>query len=162
MIIDYQEMLDDAMLEMVKKILTKIQREGLQDGQCFYVSFRTDIPKVVLSGTVKKRYPQEITIVLQYQFRSLNVKQDSFSVNVSFGGVGETIEVPFHALTSFVDPASKFSLQFNQYKKFCTTPRYFDTKLSENFSSNDEPNSGDSAAKADEADVVYIDKFRKR
>lgn len=117
MAVDYQTLLDKAMLGIVKTILIQVQEEGLKDEQCFYISFRTDFPGVILSGYIKQRYPKEITIVLQHQFKNLRVLSDKFSINIAFGGVAETIEVPFSALTSFVDPIADFNLQFKRDKK---------------------------------------------
>ena len=114
MAIDYQILIDEAMLDIVKKILTHAQDEGLKDEQCFYISFRTDYPEVILSKNIKARYPKEITIVLQYQYKNLRVLEDRFSVNIAFNGISETIEVPFSALTGFADPSVNFSLQFRQ------------------------------------------------
>lgn len=114
MSIDYQVLIDEAMLDIVKKILMHAQDEGLKDEQCFYISFRTDYPEVILSKNVKARYPKEITIVLQYQYKNLQVLEDRFSVNIAFNGISETIEIPFSALTGFADPSVNFSLQFRQ------------------------------------------------
>ena len=108
----YQKLLDEAMLGIVKKVLTTIQTKGLEMDQSFYISFRTASPGVLLSNRIRSKYPEEITVVLQYQFRNLIVKDDMFSVNIAFGGIPETIQVPFDSLTSFVDPAENFSLQF--------------------------------------------------
>lgn len=108
----YQELLDEAMLGIVRKVLLKAQLDGIEDEQSFYISFITDHPDVVLSKHVKSKYPSEITIVLQYQFRDLRVFEDKFTVNIAFGGVPETIVVPFGAITAFVDPSANFSLQF--------------------------------------------------
>ena len=108
----YQELLDEAMLSIVRRVLLKAQLDGIEDDQSFYISFITDHPGVVLSKHVKSRYPNEITIVLQYQFRDLHVSDDKFIVNIAFGGIPETIAVPFAAITAFVDPNANFSLQF--------------------------------------------------
>jgi hypothetical protein len=113
--IDYQALLDESMIDLVKKVLIIIQNQGLNEHQSFYVSFRTNLPNVVLSKRVRKLYPEEITIILQYQFRDLYVLPDRFSVSIAFSGINETIEVPFNALTSFVDPVANFSLQFKTY-----------------------------------------------
>jgi uncharacterized protein len=112
--ISYQDLLDEAMLGIVKKVLQHVQTHGLDNDQSFYISFCTDFPGVVLSKPVKAKYPKEITIVLQYQFRDLKVHDDKFTVNIAFGGVSETVAVPFHSLTSFVDPLENFSLQFRR------------------------------------------------
>lgn len=117
MAVDYQILLDKAMLGIVKTILAQVQEEGLEGDQSFFLSFRTDFPGVILSGYIKQRYPKEITIVLQHQFKNLRVLPDKFSINIAFGGVAETVEVPFAALTSFVDPIADFNLQFKRNKR---------------------------------------------
>lgn len=117
MTIDYQSLIDAALLDIVRKILSDVQEEGLEDNQSFYISFYTDHPGVVLSRRVRQLYPEEITIVLQYQYKDLRVFKDKFSVNLGFGGVTETVEVPFLALTGFADPLSSFSLQFRESDK---------------------------------------------
>ena len=117
MSIDYQLLIDEAMLSIVRKVLISICETGLIGEQSFYISFKTDDPEVVLSRNMRNKYPKEITIVLQYQFKDLRVSEDRFSVNIAFGGVPETILVPFSVLTSFIDPIANFSLQFNRGKE---------------------------------------------
>ena len=122
--IDYQILLDDAMLGIVRKALLHAQNYGFIDDQCFYISFKQNAPDVMLSERVRNLYPDEITIVLQYQFKDLDVSYKKFSVNISFNGISETIEIPFYAITSFVDPSAKFSLQFTQGNKNDYNPLY--------------------------------------
>ena len=112
--IDYQALLDQAMLEVVRAVLSQTQTTGIAEEQSFYVSFRTDFAGVVLSQRIRQQYPKEITIVLQHQFKDLQVLQDRFSVNVAFGGIAETVEIPFASLTNFMDPVAEFNLQFRQ------------------------------------------------
>ncbi len=117
MSIDYQLLIDEAMLSIVRKVLISTCETGLIGEQSFYISFKTDDSEVVLSRNMRNKYPKEITIVLQYQFKDLRVLEDRFSVNIAFGGVPETIVVPFSVLTSFIDPITNFSLQFNRGKE---------------------------------------------
>lgn len=114
--IDYKSLLNDAMIDVVKKAFINVQKIGLDEGRSLYISFCTDHPGVVLSHQVKDQYPQEITIVLQHQFDNLVVLDDRFSVNLAFGGVSENIIVPFKSLTNFADPDANFSIQFYQYE----------------------------------------------
>ncbi|MGC0371776.1 MAG: hypothetical protein DGJ47_000476 [Rickettsiaceae bacterium] len=111
MAINYQELIDDAMLNIVKKILKEHVATKENAAQCFYISFQTNYPGVVLSPTVRANYPADITIVLEHQFRNLEVFKHHFTVDVIFNGKNETISVPFKALTSFIDSTSNFSLQ---------------------------------------------------
>jgi uncharacterized protein len=117
MSIDYQKLLDESMMDFIRKVLTKVQHEGLVEDQHFYISFKTNNPFVVLSDRMRKRYPEEITIVLQHYFDTLTVTSEGFSVKLSFDGIPETISVPFYYITSFTDPSVNFSLQFKSRDK---------------------------------------------
>jgi uncharacterized protein len=161
MTIDYQLLIDEAMLGIVRKILFNIQDEGLLDDQCFYISFRTDYPEVILSERVRQRYPQEITIVLQYQFKNLQVLEDKFSVNIAFSSVPETIEIPFAALTGFVDPSVNFSLQFRKNKEDPET-EIQETSTSADFSVLKAKPASTKKAEKKAGEVIAIDKFRKK
>jgi len=168
MALDYQELIDSAMLDIVRKILLETQDEGLSDEQCFYISFRTDAPEVILSKQVKARYPKEITIVLQYQYKNLQVLKDRFSVNIAFNSIPETIEVPFASLTSFVDPLENFSLQFRSSQDLDSEIELFDDiEFSEEASDfvRLEPKKPSKSPKSKEktaGEVISIDKFRKK
>jgi hypothetical protein len=70
------------------------------------------LPGVLIPDQLRRKFPEEITIVLQHQFWGLTVHDDSFEVTLSFGGVHELLSVPFAALTGFVDPSVRFGLQF--------------------------------------------------
>lgn len=165
MTIDYQILIDEAMLGIVQKILQHTQDEGLKDEQCFYISFRTDYPEVILSKNVKARYPKEITIVLQYQYKDLRVLEDRFSVNIAFNGIGENIEVPFSALTGFADPSVNFSLQFRKSNDELDDELLIDevselVKMKPKDSKTNKPVK--SNRKKESGEIVSIDKFRKK
>lgn len=110
--IDYQKLIEESGLELIKKILLSFKAQFHED-HCFYISFKTHAPLVKLSPKMKNRYPDEITIILQYQFEDLIVDDNGFSVKLSFDGVKEKILVPFNAITSFVDANTNFSLEFS-------------------------------------------------
>jgi hypothetical protein len=61
---------------------------------------------------MREQYPDEMTIVLQHQFWDLKVTEQHFEVGLSFGGVPESLLVPFDAIKSFFDPSTQFGLQF--------------------------------------------------
>jgi hypothetical protein len=163
MAIDYQSLIDEAMLAIVRKILLDTQDNGLAEDQCFYISFRTDYPEVILSKQVRQRYPKEITIVLQYQYKNLQVLEDRFSVNIAFNSIPETIEIPFSALTGFVDPSVNFSLQF---RKNNDNEDVVDTVIEKESkdSIRMKPKATSTTKKADKkaGEVIAIDKFRKK
>ncbi|GAB4165498.1 MAG: SspB family protein [Rickettsiaceae bacterium] len=165
MLIDYQSLIDEAMLGIVKKVLENTRDKGLTGDQCFYISFRTDLTDVILSKSVKKRYPKEITIVLQYQFKNLIVLEDRFSVNVAFGGVPETIQVPFKALTSFIDPSASFSLQFKQSKGYVDEGMDLEegNPIKQIATSREKLTSvKSSSTKKQAGEIIALDRFRKK
>lgn len=113
-IINYSNLIDDAMRIIVKKSLeilasTPINMIGEHH---FFISFITTHPQVALSTKLLQKYPKEMTIVLQYQFEDLQIKEDQFSVTLSFDNIKERIVIPFNAITAFADPSVKFGLQF--------------------------------------------------
>ena len=108
----YDKMIESAMRGVVRQAISEAAKHGLPGAHHFYISFRTDHPGTTVPDYLKSRYPQEMTIVLQYQFWGLDVEEESFSVTLSFNNVHERLTVPFQAVTVFADPAAKFTLPF--------------------------------------------------
>lgn len=109
---NYDELVQKALISVVRDVLKDVSKNGLSGNHHFYIRFRTDHPKVKIPAYLKERHPEEIMIVIQYQFWNLEVFDYGFSVELSFNQVPELISVPFSALTAFVDPSVKFALQF--------------------------------------------------
>jgi hypothetical protein len=108
----YDRMVEDALRGVVRRCLTQVAKNGFPGNHHFYVTFRTAAPGVVLPEHLRAQYPDEMTIVLQYQFWGLEVEAEAFEVTLSFNKVHERLRVPFAALTGFVDPSVRFGLQF--------------------------------------------------
>jgi len=109
---EYQKLVQEALLGVVRNILQKAANNGLQGAQHFYITFRTQMQGVDIPSSLKERYPDEMTIVLQHQFDDLKVKEDAFSVLLSFNGKPERLTIPFKSLLGFADPSEQFALQF--------------------------------------------------
>ena len=110
--LDYGRLVREALRDVARQALRVAASEGLPGEHHFYLTFRTSHPGVGLSPGLRARYPDQMTIVLQHQFRDLAVGEDAFSVTLRFGGAPERVHVPFAALVAFADPAAKFGLQF--------------------------------------------------
>jgi hypothetical protein len=110
--IRYDLLAQDALRGLVRKVLTDAAKSGLPGEHHFSISFRTDAEGVKLSPRLREQFPQEMTVILQYQFWDLRVTEQGFEVGLSFGGVPEKLTVPFDAIKSFFDPAVQFGLQF--------------------------------------------------
>jgi hypothetical protein len=109
--LDYPRLVQEALLGVVREALRAAAEQGLQGDHHFYLTFRTDADGVVVPRRLRKRYPGEMTVILQHQFFELDVDDESFAVSLKFGGSLERIEVPFAALTAFTDPSVPFGRQ---------------------------------------------------
>jgi hypothetical protein len=112
--IDYGKLVDEAMHIIVYKVLKLVEQRGLPGDHHFFISFYTKHPGVKISEALLNKYPREMTIVLQYQYQSLEVSNDKMSVILSFDSVKEKITIPFSAITTFADPSVQFGLQFRE------------------------------------------------
>ena len=110
----YDQMIEEALRGVVRRALRTVVESGLPGSHHFYITFRTTAPGVEIADRLREKYPEEMTIVLQYQFWALEVLAERFSVTLSFNDVPERLVVPFAAVTAFADPAAKFGLQFQQ------------------------------------------------
>ena len=111
--IDYQTLLDNALKTVVKDALIHAQFNGLGEGTHFFITFKTRDPGVVLPDFLLIRYPDIMTIVLQYSYNNLNVSDKEFGVQLTFDGRPFFIRVPFSALVEFKDPSVDFMLSFH-------------------------------------------------
>jgi len=111
--IDYQTLLDNALKTVVKDALLHAQVNGLGDGAHFFITFKTRDPGVVLPDFLRIRYPDIMTIVLQYSYNNLHVSDREFGVQLTFDGRPFFIRVPFSALVEFKDPSVDFMLTFH-------------------------------------------------
>ena len=110
--INYQQLLDNALKSVVKEALIYAQYNGLGDDAGFFITFKPRAPGVVLPDFLRMRYPDTMTIVLQYSYNNLNVSDTEFGVQLTFDGRPFFIRVPFSALVEFKDPTTEFMLSF--------------------------------------------------
>ncbi|MCY1671197.1 ClpXP protease specificity-enhancing factor SspB [Novosphingobium sp. SL115] len=112
--IPYDEIVQEALRAVVGRVLGQVQDSGgtLPGGHHFYITFKTGAPGVDIPQRLRERFPDEMTIVLQNKFWDLKVEADRFSVGLSFNQIPSILNVPFSAITAFVDPAVDFGLQF--------------------------------------------------
>lgn len=165
--IDYEQLIDQALHNIVKNALIIAQKHGLPGEHHFYITFRTKYPGVSISSKLLSRYPEEMTIVMQYQFEDLLVTEDLFSVTLSFGGIKEKLTIPFDALTSFADPSVRFGLQF-RYDFAESELDLDDFDLEEEFLTGEKPKKKSSTKKTAKKEaipadnIISLDSFRKK
>lgn len=110
--IRYDLLTQEALRSVLRRVLQDTATGGLPGDHHFYISFNTGAPGVRISKRLRGQYPDEMTIVLQHQFRDLSVNEHAFEVGLSFSGVSEHLVVPFDAIKRFFDPSVQFGLQF--------------------------------------------------
>ena len=106
-------MMEQALRGVIRDSLRKVAEEGLPGDHHFFISFLTGMAGVELPASLRRQHPDEMTIVIQFQFRDLEVRDDDFSITLNFNSTPSRLTVPLAAITSFVDPAAAFGLSFS-------------------------------------------------
>ncbi|MCZ6849762.1 MAG: ClpXP protease specificity-enhancing factor SspB [Alphaproteobacteria bacterium] len=162
--LNYEIMVEDAMRGVAREALREVASRGLPGSHQIYIGFKTDAPGVEIPDHLRAQYPEEITIVLEHQFWDLSVDETGFSIGLAFGGKREHLQVPFAALTSFVDPSVDFGLQFAKAGKGETRAGGgAQPKIGKGEGAQPKIGKGEAVAGGDGAGekVVSLDKFRK-
>jgi hypothetical protein len=157
-LIGYDEIIESSMRSVIYETLKKIEKTGLPGKHYFIVTFVTKFPGVLVPKTLIEKYPEEMTIAIQYQFKSLVVDEDLFKISLSFGGKFEKLVVPYRSITSFADPsmnfALKFSMTYGEVEEFASENHFDENNLANK-----------SKKKIKEVDlsqkVISLDAFRK-
>ncbi len=112
-LMDYAGMTQTALRGVIRQALVRAaSTQGLPGEHHFFVTFLTKAAGVSIPDDLMARYPFDITIVLQHQFRDLRVTDDFFRVTLTFGGAPKILTVPYAAITRFHDPCAQFMLEF--------------------------------------------------
>ena len=114
--INYQKILKKNMLNLLKDILKEISKNGLTNNNLIYITFLTNHKEVELPKWLKDKYPNDITIVIQYEYYNLVVDKNSFSLNLSFNNKRSNLIVGFDSVISFADPSANFGLKIKDNK----------------------------------------------
>ena len=113
-LMNYEKMTQLALRGVVRDAIRRVIREdGLPGAHHFYITFLTRYPDVEIDENLAKKYPEEITIVLEHQYWDLVANTDHFEVTLKFGGVPKYLKVPYTAISRFHDPSVGFVLQLS-------------------------------------------------
>lgn len=176
--IRYDILVQDALRGVIRKVLSEVAKAGLPGNHHFFITFLTDTPGVKISSRLKSRYPEQMTIVLQHQFRDLSVSETAFEVTLSFREISEKLVIPFSSIQVFYDPIASFEAAFDlpsnltseeseNSKKSSPPPIVLSDKQKkdppqkkeQNLSTDKGPSNNDTKQSAD---VVSLDAFRKK
>ncbi len=162
----YDKWIENALRSVVKQALEQVRDSGLWGNHHFYITFQTTFPGVEMPEKLQAQYPEEITIVLQYEFWDMLVGDEEFNVTLSFDNVRSPLKVPYAAITAFADPAVKFGLQLKmegvEDEEFLTDELSFDEAVT--------PVMADPSEEVEEApveeekmgEVISLEAFRKK
>ena len=109
--IRYDILAQEALRGVMRKVLAEVARTGLPGNHHFFITFLTGAPGVRISPRLREKYPEQMTIVIQFQYWDLKVTETGFEVGLSFDGHRELLGVPFAAVKGFFDPSVQFGLQ---------------------------------------------------
>ena len=114
--IEYQKILDKNMLNVFKEILINIRDKGLSNNNHLYVTFFTNHENVKLPNWLRQKYPDEMTIVIQYEYDDLEINKNNFSISLSFNDIKTNIKIDYNSIISFADPSANFGLILQKNK----------------------------------------------
>jgi hypothetical protein len=161
----YDSWMEESLRHVVIRALQYAAEQGLPGAHHFYITFRTDFPGVQIPSRLTQKYPQEMTIVLQHQFRDLVVDKEArrFGVTLQFGGVSAALSIPLEAVSAFVDPSIQYGLRFRvtMPEPVAQAPEPAAPTVVEKIGR--EKAAAENPAEADaKPQVVSLDAFRKR
>lgn len=157
-LIPYDEIVQEALRAVVGRVLGTVERDGgtLPGSHHFYITFKTGAPGVDIPAALRERFPDEMTIVLQNKFWDLKVSDRGFTVGLSFNQIPSKLDIPFSAITAFVDPAVDFGLQFQAAAEDVEPALHDDAE-------NDAPEDDDVAVSTEDgSNVVTVDFGKKK
>ncbi len=166
-ILRYDRMVEGALRGVVKSSIEEVIKHGLPGDHHFYITFLTDYSGVKIPDYLRERYPGEMTIVLQYQFSDLFVKDEVLGVTLSFNNVPERLRIPLGAISIFADPSVNFALQFQPMGDALEDAELAVLDELEDEGPEDDGGAGGGKGKGGKkskksGEVVSLDKFRKK
>jgi hypothetical protein len=102
-----------AQRRVMHDMLSDTARHGLRGSHHFSITFLTTAKGVEIPADQRIKYPENMSIILQYEFEHLVVRDDRFEVDLFFRGIRRRVTVPFDAVTAFVDPSGDLRLTFD-------------------------------------------------
>lgn len=159
-LIRYDILVQDALRGVMKRILHEVSQTGLPGEHHFFITFDTLAQGVRISNRLRERYPEQMTIVLQFQFWDLKVSDHGFEIGLSFNDIAEKLIVPFAAVRGFYDPSVNFELEFDAQAVVETNePVTLDVSQpnATSLSTDEKPAHTDGSAQ-----VVSLDSFRQK
>ena len=159
---NYGRLMQRALRRLMAEVLGQVAESGLPGDHHFFISFDTTHPGVDMPDWLKAEYPEELSIVLQYEFEDLAVAADRFSVSLSFKNRMATLVIPFDAVMTFADPSENFGLRFDAHEQDPDADEAAAPAAPQGDDAEDDGPDDDGDKPKGEAEIVSLDAFRKR
>ncbi|MBE6447830.1 MAG: hypothetical protein E7018_00825 [Alphaproteobacteria bacterium] len=153
--INYDKLVEKSLKYVVVEALKIAADEGLPGEHHFYITFKTNHPNARVSAHLLNQYPEEMTIVLQHQFANLMIGSTYFEVDLSFGGIPQTLRIPYDSISYFADPHAKFALSFGVSDEIFINTTEINTP-------EKDQSCTDNKKEKQEAIVVSIEEYKKK
>ena len=169
--IRYDILAQDALRGVMRKVLGEVMRTGLPGNHHFFITFLTGAPGVRISTRLRERYPEQMTIVIQFQYWDLKVTDSGFEIGLSFADIPEKLEIPFAAVRGFYDPSVNFELEFDvapveeqdaEIASLAPQQNLTAVEPGSEKEAKPEAEAGTDDEPAKSAEVVSLDAFRKK
>ena len=138
--INYQKILNKNLLNVFIDILKNIESNGLDGINHLYITFKTDNSKNTIPNWLLLKYPDEMTIVIQYEYYHLSVNKSFFNIGLSFNNIKTDLKISFDSIISFADPSANFGLNYklnnSNKKKEKNKKKILKKNIKENNNSN--------------------------
>ena len=108
--INYNKFLNKNLIGVLKDILRSIAENGLSSGNHLYITFLTNHKSVKIPSWLKKKFTEEMTIIIQYEYYNLSIKENFFQIELSFNDIRTELKIGYDSIISFADPSANFGL----------------------------------------------------
>ncbi len=140
--IDYQKILSQNMIGVLIDVLEEIKEHGINQNQ-LYITFLTKHESVKIPNWLIKKYPKEMTIVIQFEYYNLKINKKNFSITLSFNDIKTELKIGYSSIISFADPSVNFGLILQNRK--------IEKKLNKNLDKD----------KSKEDNIINFSKYKK-
>jgi hypothetical protein len=157
----YDVWIDDALRSVIRRTISYVSENGLPGDHHFYITFRTSDSQVEMPDYLRVEHPDEMTIVLQYQYDSLKVDENAIYATLRFNGKPETMIIPLSSVVSFADPSVNFRLHLKMGNLDDEDLEY-DANGAQNIDSKITSKSMKDDEGRKTGEVIALDTFRKK
>ena len=114
--LDYDDILKKNMINVLIDILNNFKQNNIYGDKSLYITFITKSKGVVIPQWLLSKYPEEMTILLQYEYYDLLIAKNYFSVTLSFSNIKINLKIKYDSIISFADPLANFGLILKKNK----------------------------------------------